>query len=64
MSKLCMKCEAILSHNEMALHKKFINRSATEFMCINCMAQHFKVSPQVLKDKIEDFKNQGCALFE
>ena len=64
MSKLCMKCQVPLSHNEMALHKKFVNRGATEFMCINRLAEHFKVPPKALEDKIKDFIEQGCALFE
>ena len=34
------------------------------FYCIECLANFLEVEPQDILDKIEDFKNEGCKLFE
>lgn len=59
----CLKCGKALNHDEIGLHKKLCNRGATEFMCIDCLASHFEVSAELLKEKIEQFKKMGCTLF-
>ena len=59
----CMKCGRELDHNEVALTRKLINRGASEFMCLTCLAAHFNVTEDLLRDKIEHFKKQGCTLF-
>lgn len=59
----CMKCGRILTHNEIGAHRKFINRGATEFYCIDCLAAHLGVTPEQVNEKIRQFKQQGCTLF-
>ncbi len=59
----CIICSKELSGNEIGLTKKLINRGATEFMCIDCLAEKFKVTPERLREKIEEFKESGCLLF-
>lgn len=59
----CMKCGRKLIRDEIALTKRLINRGATEFMCLTCLAERFKVSEERLKEKIEHFKESGCTLF-
>ena len=59
----CMNCQRVLNHDEVALTRKLINRGASEFMCITCLAAKFNVTEKVLEDKIEHFKKQGCTLF-
>lgn len=59
----CMKCGRKLKRDEIALTKKLINRRATEFMCLTCLAEHFKVSEERLEEKIQHFKDSGCTLF-
>lgn len=59
----CIVCQRKLTHDEIALTRKLINRGASEFMCLTCLAAKFKVTEDVLEDKIEHFKNQGCTLF-
>ena len=54
----------MLSPDEIALHKKLVNRGATEHLCIQCLSTHFGVSTAMLKDLIVRFKKEGCALFE
>ena len=60
----CIKCGSALTKDERALHKKLINRGATEFCCIRCLAVHFNVSVDSLYDKMTQFKLTGCTLFE
>lgn len=60
---VCLKCKKNLSSDEIGLHKKLINRGASEFMCIDCLAQYFNVSREMLEEKISQFKNMGCTLF-
>ena len=59
----CMNCNRPLEHDEIALTRKLINRGASEFMCLTCLATHFNVSEDLLRGKIVHFKNQGCTLF-
>ncbi|MDD6094360.1 MAG: hypothetical protein PUC29_01275 [Clostridia bacterium] len=59
----CIKCGKKLNYNEIGLHKKMVNRGATEFMCISCLSEHFKISEEELLRKIEYFRRTGCTLF-
>ena len=59
----CIKCGRILDSDDIGLTKKLINRGAEEFMCIFCLAEKFKVTPDRLREKIKEFKEQGCLLF-
>lgn len=59
----CIKCGKILDGDEIGLTKKIINRAATEYMCIHCLAKKFNVTEELLFKKIQDFKKQGCLLF-
>lgn len=60
----CMKCGKALSGNDVGLTKKLINRGSTEFMCIDCLAEKFNCSRELLEKKIEQFKASGCTLFK
>ena len=60
----CIKCGAELSADEIALHKKLINRGATKHLCINCLAKHLDVTVGLLEEKIKQFRTEGCTLFE
>ena len=59
----CMNCGRKLKRDDIALTKKLLNRGATEFMCLTCLAEHFKVSEERLEEKIQHFKDSGCTLF-
>ena len=59
----CVECNRQLEHDEIALTRKLINRGASEFMCLTCLAKRFNVSEDLLKEKIVHFKEQGCTLF-
>lgn len=59
----CLQCGRKLTPDEKSLYKKLVNRTASEFMCISCLSKFFKVSEELLQEKLEYFKNSGCTLF-
>ncbi|MBE6762501.1 MAG: hypothetical protein E7551_09515 [Ruminococcaceae bacterium] len=60
----CKKCGSKLSMDEIGLYKKMVSRMAEEFLCKDCLAEHFKCSVDYLNKKITQFKAQGCLLFD
>ena len=64
MAEACLQCASPLTRDEIALTKKLINRGAVEFLCFGCMAEHFSVTVDLLKEKVEQFREMGCTLFE
>ena len=60
----CIKCGKTISKDEIALHKKIVNRGATEHMCINCCEEYFSVTVELLEEKIVQYRKMGCRLFE
>ena len=59
----CSKCGGDLGPDGEGATKKFINRGATEFFCLDCLAERFKVSRALLEEKIEFLRENGCTLF-
>jgi uncharacterized protein YlaI len=59
----CYRCGAALSLDEIAVHKKLVNRGATMFLCKSCLAEEFKVSVELIEERIAYFKKTGCQLF-
>ena len=60
----CKKCGRELNGNDIGLTKKLINRGSMEFLCINCIAEKFDCSKELLEEKIKQFKEAGCTLFK
>ena len=60
----CVRCHAPLTNDEIGLTKKLINRGATEFLCYECLANHFRVTVELLHEKVEQFREMGCTLFQ
>ena len=60
----CIRCGVFLTKDDIGLTRKMINRGATEFFCIPCLADHFQLPENVLRDKIREFKAMGCTLFD
>ena len=59
----CMNCKAELKNVEVGLTKKMINRGATQYMCLTCLAEFTGLSEEELLRKAEQFKKMGCILF-
>lgn len=62
-SHICISCHAPISADEIALSKKMINRSSTQYYCISCLASAFEVTEDDLQKKIQYYKSIGCTLF-
>ena len=61
----CAACEkSPLTKNEIGINKKLLDAQSESFYCIDCLANFLDVEPQDILDKIEDFKHEGCKLFE
>ncbi|MEG0457440.1 MAG: hypothetical protein RR549_04855 [Oscillospiraceae bacterium] len=60
----CINCNRPLERDDIAVHKKLINRGASEFMCKTCLAKFYKCDVSLIEKKIEQFKQQGCLLFK
>lgn len=64
-TKKCYVCgKTPLKKDEIGLTKKLIDKKATSFYCLPCLAEALEVSEEELLAKIEDFKNEGCTLFK
>ncbi len=53
-----------LNKNTVGINKKLLGVKVKNFYCIDCLANFLEVEPQDIFDKIEEFKNEGCKLFE
>ena len=62
--KKCYVCgKTPLTKNEIGLTKKLISKKALSFYCIDCLAEYLEVTSEELEAKIEEFKEEGCTLF-
>jgi hypothetical protein len=61
--KLCRQCDAAVSKNDIGLNKKLIHPEVKEFFCLLCLAEFLDIAVDELKEKIEEFKAEGCPLF-
>jgi biotin operon repressor len=61
--KCCICEKEKLSNNEIALSKKLISLKTDRFYCIICLADYLEVTVEELQDKIEEFKAEGCTIF-
>jgi len=61
--KQCCECERQLAKDEIALSQKLLGKDIMEYYCIDCLAEYLECTPEDLKTKIQEFKEQGCTLF-
>ena len=59
----CARCGAVLEKDDIALTRKMVNRGAETFFCVSCLAGHFELTEEILRNKIKEFKAMGCTLF-
>lgn len=61
----CISCgKQSLSRNEIGINKKLLGEDLEGYYCLDCLAEYLEVTPQDILDKIEEFKDEGCKLFD
>lgn len=61
----CFICgKESLSRNVVGLNKKLIGRNIDKSHCINCLSDYLEISIEDLEERIQEFKNSGCTLFD
>ena len=59
----CLECRCELSKNEFGISTKFYGEKGQK-LCIRCMSEQLNVTVEDILDKIEEYKNEGCTLFQ
>lgn len=60
----CISCfKQNLDKDTIALNKKLLGKNIKEFYCIDCLANYLGCTAEDLIEKIEEFKEEGCELF-
>ena len=62
-SARCRDCGAPLVPDEVALSRKLTGAENGQFRCLSCLAVFFGCSTDRLREKIAQFRRQGCLLF-
>ena len=61
----CVACgKTPLVKNEVGINNKLLGEQTNDFYCIDCLAEYLEVTVQDILDKIEEFKAEGCKLFQ
>ena len=64
MDKECLACGVKpLDKDTIAINKKLLGKNIKKFYCINCLAEYLGCTVEALLEKIEEFKEEGCSLF-
>lgn len=53
-----------LNKNTIGINKKLLGEDMENFYCMDCLAEYLGGTVEELLDKIEEFKEEGCKLFE
>jgi len=61
----CFVCgKEDLSRNEIGLNKKILNRNIVKLHCLDCLSEYLDISSEDLLERVQEFKESGCKLFE
>jgi len=61
----CISCgQDDLPKNTVGINKKLLGEQIERYYCMDCLAEYLDVTVEDLYDKIEEFKEDGCKLFE
>ena len=61
----CIICgQKSLSKNTVGINKKLLGEDIENFYCMDCLAEYLECTVQELLEQIEEFKEEGCKLFE
>ena len=61
----CSSCrKEPLSKDETGICKKLLGEDTGIFLCLDCLASYLGCEVEELLEKIEEFKDEGCVLFQ
>lgn len=61
----CTACgKTPLTKNETGISRKLLGDAQGRFYCLPCLADYLGVTEQDILDKIQEFLDEGCKLFE
>lgn len=64
MATNCVACgKENLDNDTIGINKKLLGLHIVNFYCLDCLAEYLDCTVQELLDKIEEFKEEGCKLF-
>lgn len=64
-TQTCKTCfQSPLSKDEIGINKKLLGTNVKSFFCMDCLANYLDCTVEELLDKIEEFKGEGCTLFQ
>ena len=62
---ICISCgKKPLAKDEVGINKKLLGANIENLYCIDCLAEYLEATVQDLLDKIDEFKAEGCKLFD
>ena len=59
----CYRCGKPLDTMDIGAHRKFIGKCDSEYLCRDCIAEHFGWTRETLDGWIRRFQENGCLLF-
>lgn len=61
----CIICDQKnLDKNTIGINKKLLGEDIENFYCMDCLTEYLGCTVEELLEKIEEFKEEGCKLFE
>ncbi|HCC01310.1 MAG TPA: hypothetical protein DHW78_05145 [Ruminococcaceae bacterium] len=61
----CVSCgRKGLNKDTIGINKKLLGLNIQNFYCMDCLASYLDTTVEDLNEKIEEFKDEGCKLFE
>ena len=65
MEKECVACsKKPLNKDTIGINKKLLGKGVPNFYCLDCLADYLGCTVDDLLEKIEEFKEEGCKLFD
>ena len=60
----CRKCGAYLTSDEKAIYMKLVSRTASSFLCMDCLAEALHSERKAIEERIRYYRESGnCVLF-
>ena len=53
-----------LNKDEIGITKKLLGKNEQRMFCLSCLAEQLEVTAEELVHKINEFKEEGCKLFQ